>query len=277
MWLGLGPDRRVDCGLSGTAVLKADLVEAELAKLDSIRERKVAENEEGWRTRKGENRERGTRVAGLHVECSSAQKVESRQQIIRNSVRKLSLPNGHYPPRITPRKNLRERIDNYQDSYQEYHPPSPRDGWNHDFASSHYLEIMDDYSSDSNTPTISEEDSKKSWVFQALINVLTEDLRRLKQSRRLKISMQPSTPYYPRNSVPTDSPLSWTHNSDTCSPSPWTPLTPPKSATFKLPDENHSVENLPYSPQRPRGPMIPITVPCPSHWGQGPKYPLGTL
>ena len=34
-------------------------------------------------------------------------------KIICNHAGKLSLPNGRYPPRVTPRKNLQERIDNY--------------------------------------------------------------------------------------------------------------------------------------------------------------------
>ena len=97
-----------------------------------------------------------------------------------------------------------------------------------------------------------------------LIDLLYERIQELKQSARVESPTRPVSPFHTRNSVPTSFPRSQIHNSIIRSPSPWTPLTPHKSATFRPPSEEHSDDYHPYTSHQPGSPMIPIEYHPPS-------------
>ena len=187
-------------------------------------------------------------------------------KIICNHAGKLSLPNGRYPPHVTPGKNLRERIDNYRDPYQEDYYPHSREDRNHDSASCHYLEIVDEPTSDNgslwsddsrSSPTLSADTLRQ---LQTMVDLFYERIQELKQSARVESLTRPGSPFHTQNSVPTSFPRSQIHDNVTRSPSPWTPRTPPRSASFKPRKENRFNDHLTYTPYpRPRRPMIPIT------------------
>jgi len=198
--------------------------------------------------------------------CPEAAQYLRQGKIIYNSVGKISLPNGRYPPGYTPGKNLRERIDNYRDPNHENYYSRSGDGQNHNLASSHYLEIVDESGFNNNSPRSNNSHSppilstEELWQLRNLIYLLSERIRlgRLEQSRRVESPMRPVSLFRTRNNVSTGFPQSRTHDNISRSPSPRTPRTPPKSATFRSPNEDR-FDNYPsYTSHQPRSPMIPI-------------------
>ena len=214
-------------------------------------------------------------------QCPEAAQYLRQGKIIYNSAGRLSLPNGCYPPGFTPGKNLRERIDNYRNLCQEdyYRDPYREDDYphsghdqnpSHDLTSAHYLEIVDESSSDDDSrssPTLCADSLRQVQLMEDLIDLLSEKIQRLKQSKQVESPTRPGFPFRTRNDLPTGFPQSQIHDDVTRSPTPWIPLTPPKSATFRQPNDDRFNDHLTYTPQQPLRPMIPIAF----------RYPLPTI
>ena len=207
--------------------------------------------------------------------CPVAAQYLQQGKVIRNGYGKLALPDGSYPPRNAPGKNMRERVDNFLTSQGII-----RDGENRDTFATNFLEGPDKcvFAFDiaphvkPSHPSSDSEGFDEVQVLQAQIDSLREAQEALviQKSKKAKfdgVEILTRTGPPRRNAAIPPPPTRSTPN---------TRDAPPKPA----PNPTQSPSNIAGKPgahagdlshQRPQGPMRPVTFPTkPS--ADDPKY-----